>query len=280
MNLDYSLVYKYIYGSPAHNFFHQNTALNATNILDTAVGIENAINDPTLINYLYYSEDFDAVDKVILPPAMSEGTQDTLLDVLIKRRSVRSFSKHQLPIQYLSNILHYSFGISGVYNKTIDHAQMRLHTFPSAGGLCPLRFYIIAVNVESIENGLYLYNPYEHCLNLVRIGFEREEYGKLTGSTSLCKDNACSIHIVGNMKYTGYKYGDRGYRFMHLEAGHAAQNVYLSASALGIGVVASGGFYDKALFDHFQICSENRYLLYEMFIGIPDESVDYRFSRG
>lgn len=73
------------------------------------------------------------------------------------------------------------------------------------------------------------------------------------------------------MTYIGYKYGDRAYRFMNIEAGHAMQNMYLIATSLQIGCVASGGFLDDIFFEWLGLENNNMFLLYEGFIGYIEE---------
>jgi SagB-type dehydrogenase family enzyme len=47
---------------------------------------------------------------------------------------------------------------------------------------------------------------------------------------------------------TEQRYGvERGTRYVHLEAGHAAQNVLLQATALGLGAVPIGSFSDSEI---------------------------------
>lgn len=89
----------------------------------------------------------------------------------------------------------------------------------------------------------------------------------MTASHSLLNNSAFSIHIAGDMEYTGEKYGDRGYRFLNLQAGHAAQNLYLVCNAFDLGVVASGGFLDDDFFQYIK-SKKTIFLLYELFVGV------------
>lgn len=94
----------------------------------------------------------------------------------------------------------------------------------------------------------------------------------ITQSYSLSDNCIFSVHIVGSMNLMGYKYGNRAYRFMNLEAGHISQNVYLITEGLGFGTVASGGFLDDE-FDSFMELQNGEFLLYELFVGKRQEKI-------
>ena len=66
---------------------------------------------------------------------------------------------------------------------------------------------------------------------------------------------------------------------MHLEAGHALQNIYLTSTGMALGAIASGGFFDNGFFKYLSIDCEQKFLIYEVFVGTPDFGVDYRFER-
>ncbi len=277
---DYSLVYKTINGIPVHEFFHDNSSLSEVSIINISAGIDNALKDDRFRAHLYHNKNFVSESTVaLIPPDESLFSDEPLPSVLLKRRSVRAFVNEPVSQKAFSNLLYFSFGINGHYNETKEHTRMNLYAFPTAGGICSLMFYVVVLNVEGIANGIYLYNPIKHCLNIICKNFTHDEYRNLTASISLTANAAFSIHIVGDMKYTGYKYGNRGYRFMHLEAGHAVQNIYLTSTGMALGAIASGGFFDNGFFKYLSIDCEQKFLIYEVFVGTPDFGVDYRFER-
>lgn len=76
-----------------------------------------------------------------------------------------------------------------------------------------------------------------------------------------------SVHFVGNGEFSFFKYGNRAYRLMNIEAGHCSQNLYLVSTVLGVECAASGAFLDDEFFDFLKIPHKNRFLLYENFVG-------------
>ena len=166
---------------------------------------------------------------------------------------------------------------SGEYSETKDKPYMYLFAYPSAGGLMPLDSYVFINNVKDIASGIYYYDPIRHFLKVIKKDFQPNNFKKLTLSYSLSEKAAFVIYILGTINLTGYKYGDRGYRFMQLEAGHLAQNFYLTSTAIGAGAVASGGFLDTEILELLDLNNGDTFVLYEIIIGKPNTETDYRF---
>lgn len=157
---------------------------------------------------------------------------------LLKRRSVRSFSPYPLSLKEISQLLWAAQGIT--------HFE-GFRTAPSAGALYPLEMYIIAENVEKLRQGIYRYNPYRHELNLIKSGDYRNELYQAALGQEWVKNGAVCFVITGVYDRTTGKYGSRGIRYVDMEAGHAAQNLLLQATALNIGCVTVGAFYDNQI---------------------------------
>ena len=108
----------------------------------------------------------------------------------------------------------------------------------------PIGVYIAAGNVENLSPGVYKYNPERHELIKVRDDDAREELAEAALSQVWVKEGAIDIVIAAVYGRTTKKYGDRGVRYVHMEAGHAAQNIYLQAATLDLGMVTVGAFHD------------------------------------
>ncbi len=118
-------------------------------------------------------------------------------------------------------------------------------TAPSAGALYPLEVYLVVGNVEKLVLGVYKYKPEGHELVKVNEGDSREELAMAALGQNWVKEGAIDIVIAAVYKRTTKKYGDRGVRYVYMEAGHAAQNIYLQAAALNLGMVTVGAFNDN-----------------------------------
>jgi len=172
--------------------------------------------------------------SLALPPPRTKG-EVSLERCLFKRRSVRSFKNAALPLTDLSQLLWAAQGIT---------AEGYLRTALSAGALYPLEVYLAAGNVDGLPPGLYHYLPKPHELALAKAGDLRHELARAAGSQDCVANAAAIILFTAVYARTSGKYGQRAIRYVHLETGHAAQNVCLQATALGLGTVTVGAFED------------------------------------
>lgn len=157
-------------------------------------------------------------------------------ELIEERRSVRRYTDRELTDSIISRILWAVQGISS------DHG---LRTSPSAGALYPLEIHLVAGEGSGLEPGTYRYVPEEHTLVQEIEGDLREKLSKAALSQPMVKDAFVSIVISAVYPRITSKYGKRGIRYAHMEAGHAAQNVYLLGVELGIGTCAIGAFDDE-----------------------------------
>ena len=169
----------------------------------------------------------------LLPPRHAGGI--SVEEALSKRRSVREFRKGPLSLREVSQLLWAAQGISGKQGK---------RTAPSAGALYPLDVYIISTDVELIPNGIYHYQPATHTIELRVQGDRRKFLAAAAGMQSALSGGSAILVITAKYHRTTVKYGERGKRYVHMEAGHAAQNVALQAVSLGLNTVTIGAFSD------------------------------------
>jgi len=155
----------------------------------------------------------------------------SLEETLARRRSVRQFRDRPLTQQQLSQLLWAAQGIS-------DQRQ-RLRTAPSAGALYPLEIYVVD------RNGVFHYSPQNHTLTTIRKGDLRTALAGAALSQGCVARAPLSIVITAVYERTTRKYGQRGMRYVHIEVGHAGQNILLQAVALGLDAVPVGAFVDE-----------------------------------
>ena len=152
--------------------------------------------------------------------------------------AARFASMHKGPLTFtdLSQIL---WAAQGVTDDT------GLRTTPSAGALYPLEVYVIVGDVAELTQGVYHYQPRGHTLQRVAAGDKRAALMQAALGQSCIAQAAAVLLVAAVYERTTAKYGTRGTRYVHMEAGHAAQNVYLQAVSLQLGTVAVGAFDDK-----------------------------------
>ncbi|WP_083793048.1 SagB/ThcOx family dehydrogenase [Hydrogenivirga sp. 128-5-R1-1] len=172
-----------------------------------------------------------------LPQPTYRG-QLTLEEALLRRRSVRSYLPEPITLEELSQLLWAAQGVTDPYG---------FRTAPSAGALYPLELYLHAVKVEGIETGIYRYDPHRHSLLDIKLGnFVPEVYAAALNQEAVLSAPLL-VFFFALFERTTVKYGRRGIRYVFNEVGHAGQNLYLQATALGLGTVVIGAFYDEEL---------------------------------
>ncbi len=153
-------------------------------------------------------------------------------EAIKNRRSRRSYSSEPLSLSELSQLLWAAQGITSGYKRTS----------PSAGATYPLEIYVVVGNVESLEAGVYHYVPSDHSIKMVLKGDKRSELAEAALSQAWVQKAPASLVFTAIYERTTGVYGERGIMYVHMEAGHAAQNVYLQSESLNLGTVVVGAF--------------------------------------
>jgi SagB-type dehydrogenase family enzyme len=162
----------------------------------------------------------------------------SLEELLRQRRSVRDYADAPLTKDEVMKLLWAGQGIT---------SPVGFRTAPSAGALYPLEIYLVAGNVDNLAPGVYKYKPVEDALTLVKEGDVRASLAAASLGQGSVADGAVDIVIAAVYERATVKYGVRGERFVQIEVGHAAQNICLQATALGLGLVTVGAFDDAAV---------------------------------
>ena len=192
-------------------------------------------------------------EEIIIPlPPCDHTISMPLFEAISKRRSIRRFLPEPITIDHISRLL---FSAQGVTDSR------GLRAVPSAGALYPLELYVAVENVLSLNKGLYRYMPGKHVLSGIIHEGVRNGIGDAAWRQQPVLRAPVSFIITGIYFRVSGKYGEWGERFTHLEAGHAAQNLCLAATAMGLGTVVVGAFDDNKLRD-FLGAGENETPLY------------------
>ena len=160
-------------------------------------------------------------------------------DVVARRVSGRVFGGAALRLDVLAALLHAAYGVT----RGVGSLPMR--TTPSGGALYPLELYVVARDVDSLDEGVYHFDPLRRVLEPLRTGPVREEVAALSPYAELVTEAAVIVLATAVFWRTRFKYGQRGYRFALIEAGHVGQNLLLAAAAHDLAAVPVGGFYDR-----------------------------------
>ena len=175
-------------------------------------------------------------DTTIRLPEPRYDSDVSIEESLLQRRSTRSFTGEPLTLSEVSQLLWSAQGITNIRGY---------RTAPSAGALYPLELYLVAGDVENLALGVYKYEPDEHSLVRFMDGDKRSELAGAALGQSSVAEGALAVVFTAVYERTTVKYRERGIRYVHIEVGHAAQNLCLQAAALGLGAVTIGAFDDE-----------------------------------
>ncbi len=182
-----------------------------------------------------------------LPEVRLDGTVSVERS-LAQRRSVRSFTGAPLSLEDLAQVLWAAQGITEPVEEAPPGFSWPwmggLRTAPSAGALYPLELYAVVSRVEGVRPGLYRYVPTAHALEPVTEGDLRDTLADGALRQTAILEAPVSLVFAAVVDRTAAKYGDRAERYVQMEVGAAAQNVYLQCESLDLGTVFTGAFHD------------------------------------
>jgi SagB-type dehydrogenase family enzyme len=201
-------------------------------------------------------------------PGRDFALRAPLGDVLERRRSVREFTLAPLPLEVLGRLLHASYGTKGARDVGV---LTYTRPAPSAGGKYPLEIYVATQQVEGLEDGIHHYDARAHELERVRSGAAQPALAHLCLDQEMVILANVVVIITAIRQRTMWKYGQRGYRYVWLDAGHLGENLYLVATAMGLGPVGVGGFFDREL-DRLLCLPAGEEAFYVVCIGQPKEA--------
>ncbi|WP_297508335.1 SagB/ThcOx family dehydrogenase [Thermococcus sp.] len=179
-------------------------------------------------------------------------------EAIAKRRSIRSYRDEPLTLEELSQLLWAAQGITDWKRK--------YRSAPSAGPTYPFEIYAVVGNVRGLSPGIYRYDPFRHALIELRKGDFRRELQKASLNQEWVGEAPLDIVLVAFYERTTRVYGERGIRYVHMEAGHIGENIYLEATSLGLGTVAVGAFDDERV---AEILGTLGSPLYIFPVGVP-----------
>lgn len=176
------------------------------------------------------------MEKAIPLPKPSLKGEISVEEAISRRRSTRVFSGRSITMSQLSQLLWASQGIRRGYYRTV----------PSAGATYPLEVFIVVGEdgVESVDGGMYRYLPKDHSIIRHLPGDPRKALCSACLGQDFIGRAPLTFVVCALYSRTTAGYGNRGVRYVHMEAGHVGQNLALQGETLGLGSVMVGAFRD------------------------------------
>ena len=208
---------------------------------------------------------YSGIETVIdlpMPEDIPEITIDFMAAIEL-RMSVRDYQQTPISLLELSYLLWCTQGIKQVLGD-----KSTLRTVPSAGARHAFETYLLINRVAGLQPGLYRFLAMEH--KLVAVNLDQQIAAEIT---TACKGQKSILHSAvtfiwaADAKRMTWRYGERGYRYLHLDAGHICQNLYLAAQVIGCGACAIAAFDDEALNHKIGIDGEEQFVVYLGTVG-------------
>lgn len=213
-------------------------------------------------------KDYKAPLAVIPLPEPDTKTEANLWQVLYSRRSRREYDAGRtLKPGLLSALLWATQGVTARYGDTL------FRTAPSAGGLYPVETYLSLRAVEGLQPGIYHFRPHAFDLEFLRKGDHSRELAQAALGQMMVMDAQCTFIWTAVVERSKWKYRQRAYRYMYLDAGHIAQNLYLAAEGMGLGVCAIGALFDDRVNSLLRIDGVEETVLYMATVGWPSPGI-------
>lgn len=185
----------------------------------------------------------------------------TLYEALLRRRSVRRFLEAPVSMDALSSLL---WAASGVQRKEMG---FEFRTAPSAGALYPVETYAIVHLVDGLDQGVYHYQARHHALEEIKKGDFRAHIANAALGQLMCAQAALVIIWTAVFERSCWKYRQRAFRYIYLDAGHMAQNLALASASLGLGSCQVGALFDDEVNGILGIDGVGESVLYMSVVG-------------
>jgi SagB-type dehydrogenase family enzyme len=238
--------------------YHHETARSSFNM--------HGLNPPTY-EVAPFKEDPDAETVELPQPAVPALP---FAATVAGRYSCRRFLAEPISLGALSTLLYTGYGVHGSVEMDGEFLERPV---PSGGGLYPLELYVLVQRVDGLAGGAWHYVPLGHRLERVHDHpLPRLLTAEMFLGQAYLADCSAIVVITSVVQRSLWKYEDRGYRYILLEAGHVAQNLNLCAAAMDLASLNLGGFFDRDVLGLIRAESDDQIALYGVALGRPEES--------
>lgn len=205
-----------------------------------------------------------AVNLIKLPDAGELPKPGTnLWEAIERRKTYRRYSEEAISLEELALLLWVTQGV-----KSITSFPVTKRIIPSGGSRHAFETFLLINRVTGLEPGIYRYLALAHAL--IEYDMSADVNERITAATKNQQHVAASAVTflwVAIPERMTWRYPERGYRYMLLDAGHVCQNLYLAAEGLGCGVCGVGAYEDEALNQALKLDGENAFVMYAATLG-------------
>ena len=202
----------------------------------------------------------DVISKIALhPPNLNDGAG--IWEILNTRRSRRHYTMEKIPFEDFSQLVWATQGVTKRFGNYL------LRTAPSAGALYPIETYFLVNKIDRLETGIYHLNIPDWELEFLKRGDYRLEMTEACLGQTIVFNSSVTFLWTAIISRSGWKYGLRCYRYIYMDAGHIAQNLYLACESLGYGCCAIAAFFDDEINELLEIDGKYETIIYLATVG-------------
>ncbi len=226
--------YPYIADGQLLEYFHRATQIDS-NTIGSPKWQQNAQDNSPEDKYNF---PFCSKISMVSAPITWGDELEQLENTILQRRSTRAYTGGNLSLEELKALLDFTYQPEHYINQGLDGS-------PDYFDLSLIETFIAVSGINGLDEGCYYYAPKVQELRQIRFKNFRRELHYLCLGQELGRDAAAVLFHTADLKNAVAKYGDRAYRYLHLDAGHLGQRLNLAAIQLGLGVSGIGGFFDN-----------------------------------
>jgi SagB-type dehydrogenase family enzyme len=242
-------------------YVHQATAIPTTVTAPPWQAQIPAAPEPAKALEDKYNFPFCLKVSTATPPLDWGSRLDAMETTILKRRSTRSYSGANISLEDLALLLDFTY-------QARHYGDQGLDPDPDYFDLNLLQTFLVVLGVDGLDEGCYYYAPNSQELRQVRFKNFRRELHYLCLGQHLGRDAAAVLFHTADLNTAINSYGDRVYRYLHMDAGHLGQRLNLAAIRLGLGVSGIGGFFDDQVNEVLGI-PEDEAVIYITTLGQP-----------
>ncbi len=258
---------------PLSRLFHENSKLGPLSQLEFVENISSFEQDVAGVRTATQSaKPYPTRRKIDLPRDRRVWRGRRLRDVLRRRRSHRGpFAERQVTLRQWGSLLELACGLTGqARHPDFPEIAQELRAWPSAGALFPIETYVAVLRSDALDRAFCHYQPLTHQFTQLGDCPDAKQLEQMVFADGLWLYASGLVVLTAVLARTQRKYGERGYRFALLEAGHVAQNILLACEDLGLAATPLGGFHEDALADYLELDGTSETPIYAILIGSRD----------
>ncbi len=187
-----------------------------------------------------YKESPAGLKSIPLHPPEQRGGKP-MWEIIAQRRSHREFSQQPITLPELSQLI---WAIQGITERVWGYD---LRAAPSAGALYPIETYVVVNRVNGLNPGIYHFNVKEYQLMLFKEGNFGDDLSNAGLGQEMLAEASCVFVWTAMVARSKWKYRERAYRYIYMDAGHIGENLYLAATAMNLGCCTVGAFFDEEI---------------------------------